>query len=73
VRVHFGQGDQIGRIFANGRLFALGSGFKMTEVAHIAGLPEASYVIILTKNCLGYILGDSFENSSGHLDFGRSF
>jgi hypothetical protein len=63
------QGDQIGRIFANGRLFTLGSCFKMTEVAHIAGLPvshSASYVFILTENCLGYILGDSFANSSGH-------
>jgi hypothetical protein len=26
----------------------------------------ASYVFIMTKNGLGYILGDSFSNSSGH-------
>jgi hypothetical protein len=25
-----------------------------------------SYVLILTKNALGYILGESFTNSSGH-------
>jgi hypothetical protein len=47
------QGDQIGRIFANGRVFALG---RFTEVAHIFGLlfPRLRF----DKNVLGYILGD---------------
>jgi hypothetical protein len=30
--------------------------------------PHLDYVLILTKNKLGYILGDFFKNSSGHPD-----
>jgi hypothetical protein len=57
------QGDQIGRILSHGRLFALGSGLKLAGVAHIYGMlftTATSYILMLTKNCLGYILGDFF-------------
>jgi hypothetical protein len=43
--------------------------FLITELAHFFGLlfpQRTSYVFILTKNGLGYILGDFFTNSSGH-------
>jgi hypothetical protein len=43
-----------------GRLITLGISLKITEVAHVWGLLEHGkvvYVLILTRNELGYILG----------------
>jgi hypothetical protein len=44
--------------------------FLITEVVHISVLlispPSLKYVLILTKNGLGYSLGDFFTYSSGH-------
>jgi hypothetical protein len=56
--VILGQGDQIGQIFH----------FKLLEIAHILGLffPSLELALIVTKNRLGYSLGDFFTNSSGH-------
>jgi hypothetical protein len=52
------------------RLFYLGSLLKLSKVAQILGLcittVQVTYVLILTKNGLGYILVDFFINSSGH-------
>jgi hypothetical protein len=41
---------------------------KITKIAHYFGsfFNEKSYVLILRKSELGYILGDFFTNSSGH-------
>jgi hypothetical protein len=41
---------------------------KIIEVAHIYGyfFHGQDYALTLTKNELGYILGDFFTNSSGH-------
>jgi hypothetical protein len=38
--------------------------FSVTEVAQIFGV--TGYVLILTSNVLGCILGDFFTNSAGH-------
>jgi hypothetical protein len=51
----------------------LGGFSKITELAQIFGLlfpQRSSYVFILAKNGLGYILGDFFTNSSGHPETG---
>jgi hypothetical protein len=71
-RVQYGclhQGDQIGRIFALGWLFTLGS-FLMREGAHILGyfIPRLIHIMhsFWQKNALGYISGASVWNSSGH-------
>jgi hypothetical protein len=51
-------------------LFTLGSQFLIAEVAHKVGVLLATvkvmYALILSKNVLGYILGEFFTNSSGH-------
>jgi hypothetical protein len=63
------QGDQIGRIFANWTIVNLGQLFGnngSSPRSWIAFLQSKSYVAILTKNELGYILGDFLTNSSGH-------
>jgi hypothetical protein len=36
------------------------------NIFRIPHFPGKSYVLIVTKNGLGYILGDFFTNSSGH-------
>jgi hypothetical protein len=56
------QGDQIGR------LFTLCSFVKLTEKNLLSGyfFNCKSYVLIITKNVLGYILGDFFSNAFGH-------
>jgi hypothetical protein len=43
--------------------------FGNTNAAHIYGLlfPQLSLCINIGKNRLGYILGNVFTNSSGHL------
>jgi hypothetical protein len=61
---------RLGEFSHIGRLFALGSVLKITEVAQIFSLlfsmVRGVYVSISTNNWLGYILGDFFTNSSGH-------
>jgi hypothetical protein len=49
-------------------LLTLGSGLKITKAANFYGVlfPMVPVIINLTKNGLGYILGDFFTNSSGH-------
>jgi hypothetical protein len=46
----------------------LGSFLQITEIAQIIGLliSTKNYILIMTKNGLGYILGDFFTNVSGH-------
>jgi hypothetical protein len=52
-----------------GCLYTLGSFFNFTKVAQSFGLlfsRRTSFVLILTKNGFGYILGDFLTKSSGH-------
>jgi hypothetical protein len=73
-RIHFfdvrvNQGDQIGRIFAHCAIVDFLQFLGNEKVAHIFMLPfptDEVRNLILTKNVLGYILGDFFKNSSGH-------
>jgi hypothetical protein len=56
-----GQGDQIGPIFAYWAIAVFGQFLKITDVAQILGLifsTKLTYVLILTKNGMGHILGD---------------
>jgi hypothetical protein len=65
------QGDQIGRIFAYwvttylyfGWLFA---NYRNSPDYWATHFRDKSYVLIMTKIGLGYILGDFFTNASGH-------
>jgi hypothetical protein len=44
----------------------------ITKLAHISGLlfpAVKSYVLVLVKNGLGYIVGDFFANSSGQTGY----
>jgi hypothetical protein len=62
---------RLGEFSTIGRLFALGSCLKMTEVAQILGLLVSSQQVtesFFSKNRLGHILGAFFINSSGHPD-----
>jgi hypothetical protein len=66
------QGDQIGRIFAQWAIVYFGQWFEIYIISAnfwATFLCDTSYVLILTKNGLGYILGDFFKNSSGHPDY----
>jgi hypothetical protein len=60
---------RLGEFLPIGRLFNLDSSFEKFRSSlnfwdnFVHG---ASYAMILTKNALGYILGDFFANSSGH-------
>jgi hypothetical protein len=57
-----------GEISPNARLFALGSFSKIytsSPKLWATSFQRIDYVLILTKNGLGYILGDFFTNSSG--------
>jgi hypothetical protein len=59
----------LGEFSPKARLFTLGSFSKITQGAEKFGailFQRIDYVLILTKNGLGYILGDLFTNSSGH-------
>jgi hypothetical protein len=59
----------LGEFSPIGRLFSLGSSSKNCKsIPNIlaAIFCGKHYVSILTKNVLGYILGDFFKNSSGH-------
>jgi hypothetical protein len=55
----------------------LGSFLQIKEIAQIIGLLISAvyirFVFILTKNGLGYILGDPFTKTSGHPDLGQFF
>jgi hypothetical protein len=69
------QGDQIRLFFAYWVNVYLGSCMINVEVDQILGyfFHGISYGLIMTKNELGYILGDFFANSSGHRElFGHS-
>jgi hypothetical protein len=50
-------------------MLTLGYFLKTTKVAHILGATFSTVKVIhkIGKNGLGYILGDFFTNSSGHL------
>jgi hypothetical protein len=72
-----GEFSPIGRLFSLGscflwevvffgQLFSLGSFLKIIKAAQLLCLHGNIYVFVLTKNGLGYILGDFFTNSSGH-------
>jgi hypothetical protein len=56
------------RVTRLGDFFTFGMFLKIKEVAHFGAIFSNStrYVLILTNNWLGYILGDFFTNSSGH-------
>jgi hypothetical protein len=63
------QGDQIGRIFAHWFVVLLWLFFgNYRSSTKYCGhfFNSASYVLILTRHGLGYILGGIFTNSSGH-------
>jgi hypothetical protein len=68
IRVMSGQGDQIRRIFAHWVIVNFGQFFEndRSRTNFRILFPDKSYVLILTKNGLGYILGDFHINSSGH-------
>jgi hypothetical protein len=51
------QGDQLGKFSPIWRLFTLDNFFSPLKVM---------YYLVLTKNGLGYILGDLLTNQSGH-------
>jgi hypothetical protein len=71
-----GQDDQIRRFFANWLIVYFGQCFSIAEVAEIFGLNFSAvkvYVLTLTKNGLGYILGDFFTFSSRHPAHGIIF
>jgi hypothetical protein len=58
---------KLGEFSPIGRLGTLGSFLKTKEIARIFGLlspRKKSCALILTKNGLGYILGDLFTNPS---------
>jgi hypothetical protein len=55
----------LGEFSPVGRLFAFGSGLKITEVAQTLCHFFATIENILEKS-LGFILGDLFMNSYGH-------
>jgi hypothetical protein len=59
----------IGRIFAYWAFFYFRQLFKIKRFSSnfwATFVHGKSYVLILTKNCLGFILGDFFTNLSGH-------
>jgi hypothetical protein len=60
----------LGDFLPLGQVIALEVFSKITEVAHILLLlfykVKVVYISFLTKNGLGYILGNFFTNSSGH-------
>jgi hypothetical protein len=60
------QGDQIRRIFACRAVVFFFENDKSSVISWASFFHGTSYVFILTKNVLGYILGDFFTNSSGH-------
>jgi hypothetical protein len=79
VQVVAVQGDQIGRIFAYWVIvyfrqfyenYRNGSNLLDTFVHGKSYIHKCilKYTYLLTKNVLGYILGDFFTNSSGHPD-----
>jgi hypothetical protein len=57
---------RLGELSPSGRLFSLGSLLKVTEGAYVNFLAyffhSINYVLNLTKNGLGYTLGDFFTN-----------
>jgi hypothetical protein len=63
------QGDQIGRIFAYWVIVFFGQLFEKyrSRLIFCATLShEKSCALILAEKCVGYILGESFTNLSGH-------
>jgi hypothetical protein len=70
IRLRMDQSGQIGRISAYWVIDTFGRFLKITETDKIFGITfftvKFTYVLILTKNRLGYILGDIFKNSSCH-------
>jgi hypothetical protein len=66
--VKVNQSDQIGRIFAQCAIVCFGQFFKnytSSPKLWATLFQRIDYVLILTKNGLGYSLGDFFTNSSG--------
>jgi hypothetical protein len=63
------QGDQIGRIIAYWAITFFGQSIEnyiSSANSRDSFIHSTSYVLIWTKICLGYTLGDFFTNSSGH-------
>jgi hypothetical protein len=58
------QGDQMGEFSPIGWLLNLGSFFLITKIEQSLGLifAQCKLCIILTKNGLGYVLGNFFTN-----------
>jgi hypothetical protein len=52
-----------GGFFGGGQFFG---NFRSSTTSWAAFVHGTSYVLIVTKNGLGYILGDFFINASGH-------
>jgi hypothetical protein len=65
----YGQGDQIGRIFAYWAIVYFGQfseNYRSSPQLRGYFFHDQCYALILTKKILGYILGDFITNSSGH-------
>jgi hypothetical protein len=62
------QGDQIRRKFAKWMIACRWLLHENFRSCPLYGLHYSTVKFILTKNCLCYILGDVFANSSGHPD-----
>jgi hypothetical protein len=59
----------LGEFLPNGPMFIFGSFLKIKKSSKnnwAICFQSKSYVLIMAKNGLGYILGDFFKNSSGH-------
>jgi hypothetical protein len=60
------QGDQVGRIFACCAIVYFFEKYRNSPKIRATLSHRRSYVLILTKIGLGYVLGDFSTNSSGH-------
>jgi hypothetical protein len=70
------QGDQIGQIFAYWAIVYFGQFFENDIISPnfwATLFNGKSYVVIFTKNSLGYIFGRFFTSSSGHSALDRFF
>jgi hypothetical protein len=64
--------DRFGRILAYWATVYFGQCFESHRSFLVTFFHGTRYVLICTKNGLGYYLGDSFSNSSGHPDLGSN-
>jgi hypothetical protein len=72
--VGHGQGDQIGRIFADLAIVFFGQlieNYRRSAISWATFFHSTSYELILQKNDCATFLGDFFTNSSGHPGHGK--